>query len=324
MSPEDFFCHGTLKSEIAGVLYLLIKQGRLGHLVIDATRVSSPEADLSCEPDIVFVSQQSIDAGRVRLMPKAGGLPGRYVEIEGAPDLIVEVVSDTSVEKDTRRLPPAYFRAGVREFWLADARGQRPTLVVHHRGPSAFVPADRDPDGFQPSLVFARRFRLDSTWEQPGNWAFDLRGTEAVGWDESSESHPTTTTARDQRHNLHHGLFAQRSSQRTGCGCSRALPIAGKAISLQPMTPVCTSSAGETCVGNALDPRGRSDRRARTCRPGNHNRAAMLRTSPGRRPPKCRPKSTGVSAVRAHSFRSPVRNAIALPTPPAQEHPRGD
>jgi hypothetical protein len=58
---------------------------------------------------------------------------------------------------------------------LADARGQQPTLVIHHRGPSAFIPADRDADGFQQSLVFARRFRLDSMWEPAGNWAFDLR-----------------------------------------------------------------------------------------------------------------------------------------------------
>jgi Uma2 family endonuclease len=175
MSPEDLFCHGTLKSEIAGVLSYLVKRGKLGHLFIDSTRVSCPQAALSCEPDIVFVSRESIASGRVRLVPKASGLPGRYVEVEGAPDLVVEVVSDTSVEKDTRRLPLVYFRAGMREFWLADARSDRPTLVIHHRGPSAYVPADRDADGFQQSLVFGRRFRLDSTWEPQGYWSFDLR-----------------------------------------------------------------------------------------------------------------------------------------------------
>jgi hypothetical protein len=30
-------------------------------------------------------------SGRVRLVPKAGDKPGRYVEVEGAPDLIVEI-----------------------------------------------------------------------------------------------------------------------------------------------------------------------------------------------------------------------------------------
>ncbi len=37
---------------------------------------------------------------------------GRYVELEGAPDLVVEIVSDSSVAKDTQRLPPRYAAAG--------------------------------------------------------------------------------------------------------------------------------------------------------------------------------------------------------------------
>jgi Uma2 family endonuclease len=175
MSPEDLFCHGTLKSEIAGVLHQRIKRDKLGHLFIDSTRVSSPAADLSAEPDIVFISHHTLESGLARLVPKAGGEPGRYVEIEGPPDLIVEIVSDTSVAKDTRRLPAAYFRAGVREFWLADVRGNEPVFVIHHPGPSGFEPAPRDADGFQQSAVLGCRFRLDCTRDQRGHWTFDLR-----------------------------------------------------------------------------------------------------------------------------------------------------
>ena len=61
-------------------------------------------------------------AGRVRLVPKASSETADYIEIEGPPDLIVEIVSDSSVCKDTKRLPAAYFAAGVPEFWLVDAR----------------------------------------------------------------------------------------------------------------------------------------------------------------------------------------------------------
>ena len=57
-APEDLFCHGTLKSEIASVLQHQVKLGRLGHLLIDSTRVSSPAGDLSAEPDIVFISRE--------------------------------------------------------------------------------------------------------------------------------------------------------------------------------------------------------------------------------------------------------------------------
>ncbi|NLE40102.1 MAG: Uma2 family endonuclease, partial [Pirellulaceae bacterium] len=174
MSPEDIFCHGALKSECARVLTRRVKEDDLGLLLIDATRVSSPEADLSCEPDIVFVSHEAIDLGRAVLVPKAGGQPGRFVEIEGPADLVVEIVSDTSVNKDTKRLPAAFFRAGVREFWLADARGDEPTLVLHRPGEAGFEPIPRDPEGFQTSPVLQRRFRLAATRDRRGNWAFDL------------------------------------------------------------------------------------------------------------------------------------------------------
>ena len=97
------------------------------------------------------------------------------MEVEGAADLVVEIVSDTSVIKDTRRLPAAYFTAGVREFWLADARGQQPIFLIHGRGPAGFEPVVRDADGFQPSAVLGRRFRLDTGRDADGNWEFDLQ-----------------------------------------------------------------------------------------------------------------------------------------------------
>ena len=174
MSPEDFFCHGTLKMEIAAVLHRLVKQGNLGHLVSDRTRISSVEADASAEPDVVFLSHETLASGRARLVPKAGGELGRYVEVEGAPDLIVEIVSDSSVTKDTQRLPEAYHGAGVREFWLADARKEPLVFRIHRPGASAFEPVDPDADGFQPSAVFGCAFRLDGNRDAQGNWAFDL------------------------------------------------------------------------------------------------------------------------------------------------------
>lgn len=174
MSPEDFFCHGTLKTEIVGVMHGRVKRARLGHLVTDRTRVSSVEADLSAEPDVVFLSHATLESGRARLVPKAGGAPGRYVELEGAPDLIVEIVSDSSVSKDSRRLPPAYFAAGVEEFWLADARGEGLSFQIYRRGESGYEAVVADSDGYQASAVFDCRYRLDGRRDAKGHWTFDL------------------------------------------------------------------------------------------------------------------------------------------------------
>jgi Uma2 family endonuclease len=175
MSPEDFFCHGTLKTEIVGNLYDLVVGGHLGYLMIDSTRISSVEGDFSVEPDIVFISHEALAEGRVRLIPGASARPGRYIEVEGAPDLIVEIVSDSSVAKDTRRLPAAYFKAGVREFWLADARREPLVFRIHRRGRSAFKAVAPDAEGFQRSSLFGRAFRLDGKRDAEGRWKFDLR-----------------------------------------------------------------------------------------------------------------------------------------------------
>lgn len=175
MSPENLFCHGTLKTELIRAIATRVKLSNVGHLFTDSTRVSCPEADLSVEPDVVFVSHEALDTGRVRLIPSASREPGSYIELEGPPDLIVEIVSDSSVGKDTRRLPEAYFQAGVREFWLADARKDPVVFRIHQPGPSGYEAVEPDADGFQASGVFGCSFRLGSRRDPRGHWAFDLQ-----------------------------------------------------------------------------------------------------------------------------------------------------
>jgi len=174
MSPEDLFRHGTPKTELIRVLAGLVKAEGLGELLSDRSRVTCPAADLSAEPDIVFVSEQSLQHGRVRLVPKVGAESDRYIEIEGAPDLTVEIVSDSTVRKDTVRLPRAYWRAGVGEFWLVDARRERLLFRIHRRGKSGWLVAKTDAEGFQASRVLGRRFRLTRRRRPQGRWIYDL------------------------------------------------------------------------------------------------------------------------------------------------------
>lgn len=175
MSPEDLFCHGSAKMEIGTVLYLFVQDRDLGFVFSDSTRISSPLAELSAEPDIVFLSHETLESEKARLVPKATGEPGRFVEIEGAVDLVVEIISDSSVTKDTRRLPPAYFEAGINELWLVDARRDEPSFQIHHRGKTEFQPVTQDEEGFQLSEVFKRRYRLERQTTPRGHWKFDLK-----------------------------------------------------------------------------------------------------------------------------------------------------
>jgi Uma2 family endonuclease len=174
MSPEDLFCHGTVKMEIGSVLHQLIKQQNVGNVFSDRTRIASLPGNLSAEPDLVCISHGSIESGRVKLIPKASRKKGRYIEIQGPPELIVEIVSDSSVAKDTKRLPPAYFAAGVPEFWLVDARDDDLVFRIYRRGDEGFVPRRPDREGYVRSSVLGQRFRLERHRDKLGHWQYDL------------------------------------------------------------------------------------------------------------------------------------------------------
>jgi len=174
MSPEDVFTHGTLKSEVASGIKRRVDALDLGHTLISDTRVSSVAADLSAEPDVIVLTHEALDAGRLMLTRKASGEPDRYVEVEGGPDLVVEIVSDSSEQKDERRLPAAYFRAGVREFWLLDARAPELRFEIHRRGTGSFQQTPRDSEGYQQSEVLSARVRLERSRHARGHWMYRL------------------------------------------------------------------------------------------------------------------------------------------------------
>lgn len=172
MSPEELQSHGALKVKLVTWIQQVVEDEDLGQVFADRTRLSSPEAGLSCEPDVLFVSLRALQEGRVRYRPSREGSE-RLIEVEGAATLAVEVVSDSSVEKDTRRLPPLYARAGLEELWIADARGPELRFQIHHLEGQGYVPAPLDAEGFQQSRVLSRRLRLRrEPWLLPGTWRY--------------------------------------------------------------------------------------------------------------------------------------------------------
>jgi Uma2 family endonuclease len=172
MSNEDLETHVAVKAEISRVLMNLNRAGKLGKFYSDGALVSNEDASVSNNPDASFFTVESFRSGRVRLVPKEGE-EGRYKEIEGAPDWVLEVISDSSVQKDTARLREAYHQAGIPEYWLVDARGEEIHFHIlnHRRNGYAAAPIR---DGWQRSRVFGRSFRLDRQHDAFGLWEYTL------------------------------------------------------------------------------------------------------------------------------------------------------
>jgi Uma2 family endonuclease len=95
------------------------------------------------------------------------------MEIVGSPDMVSEIVSDSSVTKDTRELLSAYHRARIREYWLIDARGDHIQFQILHWRKSAYALSVAE-DDWQRSRVFGRSFRLTRKQDRSGMYKYKL------------------------------------------------------------------------------------------------------------------------------------------------------
>ena len=170
MSKQQVFSHVRMKQELLRVLGNLVKATRQGDMFPDGLLLSNVDADLSGNPDGTFVSRESFREKRVRLVE---GKKSGYVELEGTPDMVLEVVSDSSVQKDTAILRDLYWKAGIPEFWIVDGRHDTVefTILKHTaRGYSAV----RNAAGWLKSSVFGKSFRLTRRLDELGHPDFVL------------------------------------------------------------------------------------------------------------------------------------------------------
>lgn len=173
MSKEQIFSHVAVKGEIFAALHRLVKPGRLGLLLTDGVLLSNFAADISGSPDALFLTRQTLDSDRIRLLE---GSRGGFTELQGSPDMVLEVVSDSSVGKDLKTLRKAYWKAGVTEYWVVDARKGKPGFEILVRGPKGFRRAPAQ-GGWVESRVFGRAFRLRVEEDKAGrpDYTLDVR-----------------------------------------------------------------------------------------------------------------------------------------------------
>lgn len=165
MSMEQVYTHVEVKTEITTVLRVLAKAEKRGRVLGDGTRLINRDGDLSGEPDMIFVAAGAMTTERV---VNVGGKAVGVVALEGTPDMVLEVVSESSVTTDSDTLLDAYYLAGIPESWLVDARGDEIEFTIYTRGAEGFVPAARQGE-WVVSAVFGKSFRLVRGADADGN-----------------------------------------------------------------------------------------------------------------------------------------------------------
>lgn len=104
------------------------------------------------EPDLLFVSRE-----REHLITKT--------YLDGAADLVVEIVSPESVERDSVQKFAEYESAGIREYWLIDYTNQ--TAVFYRLGDEGQYQTAETSDGIFRSTVLPGFFIRDSwLWQE--------------------------------------------------------------------------------------------------------------------------------------------------------------
>lgn len=153
---EEFITHNRVRTAYTVAVVTSLPDPPHGSFVSDRMLLTNAHANLSTEPDGLFYLWMTMKDGRIRLIP---GKHEGYVELEGTPDMILEIVSKTSQRKDKEVLRDLYWKAGIAEYWLVDARIDPAEFDILRHTENGYVPTTTE-DGWLKSEVLGRQFRL--------------------------------------------------------------------------------------------------------------------------------------------------------------------
>ncbi len=124
VAPSPTFRHQTIVMNLALVLRQFVSERFLGRVWLAPLDVVLSNHDVA-QPDILFVSNARSD-----IVTEAN--------IQGAPDLVVEILSRGTAVYDRGYKQALYGRHGVREYWLVDPDAE--TVEVLTQGEQGLAP----------------------------------------------------------------------------------------------------------------------------------------------------------------------------------------
>ena len=109
--PAPSFGHQGISGNLYFALTLFLRQHQLGFVRYAPLDVILSAHDV-VEPDLLFISNE-----------RAGII--QAANVQGAPDLVIEILSDSTRRKDETLKRDLYERSGVREYWIVDPQASR-------------------------------------------------------------------------------------------------------------------------------------------------------------------------------------------------------
>lgn len=151
MSPSPITLHQLVVGNTYHVLRHHVDRHALGKVFIAPYDVVLGKHDV-VEPDVIFVSK----AHKSIITRK---------NIRGAPDLLVEVLSPSTAERDTRDKRNIYARCGVKWYWIVDPDAESILELKRVRNAYAKVSITKGDSVFRPALFPGLEINLASLWQ---------------------------------------------------------------------------------------------------------------------------------------------------------------
>lgn len=127
VTPAPFSLHQRVSINLSLALETHVRSHGLGRIYYAPLDVVLSEHDV-VEPDLLIISAERLSIVGIR-------------NVQGAPDLVVEILSKGTRGRDLGEKRDLYERSGVREYWAIDP--ERGIAAVHRReaeGSPTFLP----------------------------------------------------------------------------------------------------------------------------------------------------------------------------------------
>lgn len=145
MTPAPNLDHQTVVVNLTALLRDYVAGRKMGRVFVAPTDVVLSKNDI-VQPDVLFVSKERLSVLGSR-------------NLQGAPDLVVEVVSPSTAAIDRGVKLGLYDRGGVREYWIVDPSGK--TVEIHEFGSPRRVRVYKEGESFGSALLSGLTICLD-------------------------------------------------------------------------------------------------------------------------------------------------------------------
>ncbi|MDP9367082.1 MAG: Uma2 family endonuclease [Chloroflexota bacterium] len=129
VSPSPTEVHQAISFRLTLLVGNFVTAERLGKVYAAPFDVRLSEQDV-VQPDLIFVSRSRLSI----ISPTC---------IEGAPDLLVEILSPSTRDRDRTRKARRYAMSGVPQYWLVDPDARTVTVLSLERGTYRALPKEQ-------------------------------------------------------------------------------------------------------------------------------------------------------------------------------------